>query len=375
MRFFILFFIFTTSIAFSQKKIKHIVVNGESIYSISKKYDVKESDIFDLNPKAKGSLLQLKSVLWIPNKNYNPKEKITSKEATKLAIDHQVLANETLYGISKKYKTTLTKIKNANPSIEIKGIKEGNIITIPVSKEVFDSQTNLTTNATTPVILPEVQKNPETVSQNTDEAIMHHVVAKETKYGISKRYNISIDELEKLNPKIVKGLSIGDELIIRQGKAAATAIAVVSQNNVNNTESVNLPSMSFDAASKVEFLIAKASENLGLPYRGGGMDRNGFDCSGLIFSTFKQIDMTLPRSSSDMAASAGVKIDMSQAQKGDLIFFTTTRRGGISHVGMVTEVSGDEIKFIHSSTSTGVMISSTKEEYYTKRFVQINRVL
>ena len=71
----------------------------------------------------------------------------------------------------------------------------------------------------------------------------------------------------------------------------------------------------------------------------------------------------------------GVKIDKSQAQKGDLIFFATFGRGRVSHVGMVTETDGDEIKFIHSSTSSGVIISSTKEDYYSRSFVQVNRVL
>jgi hypothetical protein len=44
-------------------------------------------------------------------------------------------------------------------------------------------------------------------------------------------------------------------------------------------------------------------------------------------------------------------------------------------VGMITEIIGDEIKFIHSSTSLGVIVSSIKEAYYSKRFKQINRVL
>ena len=71
MRFITIFtFIFLcfTSIAFSQKTIKHTVVEGESFYSIAKKYKVTESDIYELNPKAKGTLLQLKTVLLIPNK-------------------------------------------------------------------------------------------------------------------------------------------------------------------------------------------------------------------------------------------------------------------------------------------------------------------
>ncbi|MDO9037324.1 MAG: NlpC/P60 family protein, partial [Lutibacter sp.] len=45
------------------------------------------------------------------------------------------------------------------------------------------------------------------------------------------------------------------------------------------------------------------------------------------------------------------------------------------HVGMITEIIGDEIKFIHSSTHLGVIVSSIKEAYYSKRFKQLNRIL
>src|SRR6478609_3577740 len=122
MRFFTLSFLLITAISFSQEKIKHIVVHGETIYNIAKKYDIKESEIFDLNPKVKSSSLQLNMVLWIPNKNNSLKETPKSKEnkskgTTELTITHQVLAKETLYGISKKYSTTIDKIKEANPSI------------------------------------------------------------------------------------------------------------------------------------------------------------------------------------------------------------------------------------------------------------------
>jgi cell wall-associated NlpC family hydrolase len=93
-----------------------------------------------------------------------------------------------------------------------------------------------------------------------------------------------------------------------------------------------------------------------------------------MFNTFKEIDFTLPRSSNQQAK-IGTKIQKSQAQKGDLIFFATNGSRSINHVGMITEIIGDEIKFIHSSTSLGVIVSSIKEAYYSKRFKQINRVL
>ncbi|MEY2629974.1 MAG: hypothetical protein RLZZ469_871 [Bacteroidota bacterium] len=121
-------------------------------------------------------------------------------------------------------------------------------------------------------------------------------------------------------------------------------------------------------------LINSASENLGVGYRGGGTTSDGFDCSGLIYSTFKKFDITLPRSSHEMAT-VGIKIDLKSAQKGDLIFFINRGQRRINHVGMVVEVTDEEVKFIHSSTQSGVIISSTKEPYYNRTFVQLNRIL
>ncbi|MDR6966386.1 cell wall-associated NlpC family hydrolase [Flavobacterium arsenatis] len=121
-------------------------------------------------------------------------------------------------------------------------------------------------------------------------------------------------------------------------------------------------------------MINNAMEFLGVRYRGGGTTTAGMDCSGMVTAVFDIFDLKLPRSSHEMAT-VGEKIDEKEAKKGDLIFFKTSRRG-ISHVGIITEVTDDnEIKFIHSSTSQGVVVSSMNEAYYKKTFVQINRVL
>ena len=121
-------------------------------------------------------------------------------------------------------------------------------------------------------------------------------------------------------------------------------------------------------------LINTASDNLGVTYRGGGTTKAGFDCSGLMYSTFKKFDITLPRSSHEMAT-IGTHIGVEEAKKGDLIFFINRGQKRINHVGMIVEVNGDEIKFIHSSTQSGVIISSLKESYYDRTFKQINRVI
>ncbi len=123
----------------------------------------------------------------------------------------------------------------------------------------------------------------------------------------------------------------------------------------------------------VEQLINAASENLGARYRSGGSNPEGFDCSGLMFYTFSKFDFVLPRSSNEMST-LGTVLNPNEIRKGDLIFFKTNGRKIINHVGMVVEVLEDEIKFIHSATSKGVIISSTKEPYYKKTFVQVNRI-
>jgi cell wall-associated NlpC family hydrolase len=121
-------------------------------------------------------------------------------------------------------------------------------------------------------------------------------------------------------------------------------------------------------------MINNAMAFLGVRYRGGGTSSEGMDCSGMVTAVYNLFNMSIPRSSNDMA-SVGEKVDTSNVKKGDLIFFRTNGKHVINHVGMVVEKIGDEIKFIHSSTSQGVIISSTKESYYKKTFAQINRVL
>jgi cell wall-associated NlpC family hydrolase len=128
-----------------------------------------------------------------------------------------------------------------------------------------------------------------------------------------------------------------------------------------------------DTTYLVEQLINSASENLGANYRSGGTTPEGYDCSGLMFATFSKFDIILPRSSNEMSR-LGTVLNPDEIKKGDLIFFRTNKKSIINHVGMVTEVLQDEIKFIHSATSSGVIISSTKEPYYSKSFAQANRI-
>ena len=363
------FLFFCSSMVFSQKTIKHTVVEGESIYSIAKKYKVSESDIYELNPKSKGALLQLKTVLLIPNKNSKSKDKKEVNSSKNLSSEtHIVESGESLYKIAKKYDISLEKLKELNPDIKPETIQIGDKIVIVAKKEISKPKKQQP--------LEEVKIDLTPVNKDANLCLdelgnqVHTVSKGETLYKLSKKYKVSVRDLEEMNPEIVANLPIGYEVIVKKGN-----VELEKNKNVVVEVSKEIEEISPENMSKAEFLIAKASQHIGTRYRGGGTTSAGFDCSGLMFSTFKNIDMTLPRSSSSMAAEAGYRIERSQAQKGDLIFFTTNGRGSINHVGMITEINGDEIKFIHSSVQAGVIISSTEEPYYKRRFVQINRVL
>lgn len=151
------------------------------------------------------------------------------------------------------------------------------------------------------------------------------------------------------------------------------SILFVSCKTGSGSTSVNKESK-HETKFIVKNLIENATDNIGIRYKAGGTTKAGFDCSGLVFSTFEKENIKLPRSSYEQSK-IGKIIKPDDAKKGDLIFFKTNKSKQINHVGLITEVSLEEIKFVHSSTSKGVIISSTKEPYYKNSFVQINRIV
>lgn len=124
----------------------------------------------------------------------------------------------------------------------------------------------------------------------------------------------------------------------------------------------------------VNNVIKTAKEFEGTRYKFGGTTKAGMDCSGLVYRAFRQVDIALPRVSRDMARK-GVSVRLRDIMQGDLIFFKTGKRRVINHVGLVVESNRMGIRFIHSTTSQGVIISSLNEDYWKKAFVEARRVI
>lgn len=106
----------------------------------------------------------------------------------------------------------------------------------------------------------------------------------------------------------------------------------------------------------------------GVPYRLGGLSRQGVDCSGLVYLVYRSLfDRKLPRHTS-VQLMAGQPVPQLALRAGDLVFFQTSRAS--RHVGIYVA----DRTFLHASTSQGVMLSTLDERYWAQRYLQGVRV-
>lgn len=196
---FLFFFGWVGIFAQDKKFVTYKVQEGETIQSISKALSITPYDLLKLNPDIKDNVAK-DDVLIIPNKQYDPLVDLSVADLSGVGekdiivdkfIYHEVVAKETLYSIVKSFNVTSEELNKNNPFLRENGLKIGQVIRIPLS--VNDTELKAKEANTQPYL----------------------VKAKETKYSISKKFSISIDYLEELNPKIAEnGLQIDDVIIV-----------------------------------------------------------------------------------------------------------------------------------------------------------------
>ena len=125
----------------------------------------------------------------------------------------------------------------------------------------------------------------------------------------------------------------------------------------------------------VNSVIGNARTYIGTPYKWGGNDKKGIDCSGLLVRSFESVGMKLPRTTSQQI-DLGKKVSLKKSKEGDLVFFAFGKsKRKVTHVGLVSNrKNNSDIKFIHASSSKGVIETQLIRDYYLNRIRKIKRV-
>lgn len=180
----------------------HEVLRGETLYSISRAYGVAVEAILQENPDLEHGL-RYDQVIKIPilHQTETPRQlSVHAPEPEGEYLEHKVSRRETLFGLSQRYGVPIEMILYYNP-VARGGLKVGQLLRIPVLEDIEEPQH-----------YSETLDDP--YSLDPERTISYTVVTGDTKYGISRRIGISIEELESLNPGIKDGLQAGQEIQI-----------------------------------------------------------------------------------------------------------------------------------------------------------------
>lgn len=225
--------------------IEHQIQKGETAYFIAQKYKVSIDEIYKLNPDSQNGIKD-NQIIKIP---------VHAEKAAhqKREFKHIVQPKETLFGLSKQYHISVEALQNANQETLADGLQIGQELVIPQNSDTSKPESAVSSKVTHQVtakeslfsiarqynvsvedleklnkdlllnglqigqhiVIPNKRKTLDgRVRVINKETFFHVVEPKETKFSIAKKYGISIDQLESQNPEIVNGLIVGNKLAI-----------------------------------------------------------------------------------------------------------------------------------------------------------------
>jgi len=185
----ILLLFFVTFSIFSQEKKYNTykAEKGETIQTISRKFTITPFTLLQLNPDIKDGIVEGQLII-VPNKNYKPAldKEIKGDYIKDGFLYHKVIPKENYYRLKKQFGVAKRILRKYNPSLRTGNPRAGEVIKIPVKKGYQSESTRIEVVTTKPYL----------------------VRPKETKHSISRRFGISIEKLEELNPQIKDGLKM-----------------------------------------------------------------------------------------------------------------------------------------------------------------------
>ncbi len=120
-----------------------------------------------------------------------------------------------------------------------------------------------------------------------------------------------------------------------------------------------------------ESLMGVINYYIGTPYRYGGCEKDGMDCSCFVQRVFDEaLDIKLPRTAAEQWQ-YGKEVDKSELAFGDIVFFRTSKGKNPSHCGIY--LGGN--RFVHASSSLGVTVTPLTDSYWAKKYIGARRII
>lgn len=194
---------------FAQKT--HTVEKGDTLFGISRKYNISVDDLLRLNPESKDGNIKIGEVLRLDRKG-------SSKQLGYIILKPK----ETIYGISKQYRISEIDLKALNPDLNNQ-MKAGSRIILPLENIKKYGNGELLEEVTSPksqANIPVSSNTYTTTGVSSDDFVTYTVQSGDTTFGIVNKFGIALDELIQLNPALSSGLKPGITLKIRKADPA-----------------------------------------------------------------------------------------------------------------------------------------------------------
>ena len=205
---------------------------------------------------------------------------------------------------------------------------------------------------------------------NTSCTTGYGVVLKDRSSSLAGLFYIESDEHTWENGKYSISFNLNFRNIMHEVSSGQEETETSSSSKNQSSSSSSSSSSSTSSNSKVSKATSLAKSKVGNRYVWGATGPNTFDCSGLVYWSYKQQGITLPRTSKEQSK-YGKAVSFSNLQEGDLLFFSTNGTGQVSHVGIYVGNG----KMVHAANSNkGVRYDNITSGYYKKTFKNARRV-